>query len=58
MIVCVCRRVSDRAVGAAGEWTLKHGCAVAYTDSAANFGFQGIEGERLDPANAPAAATS
>lgn len=27
--------------------------AVAYTDSAANFGFQGIEGERLDPANAP-----
>jgi isopenicillin N synthase-like dioxygenase len=27
--------------------------AVAYTDSAANFGFQGIEGERLDPTNAP-----
>ncbi len=27
--------------------------AVGYTDSAANFGFQGIEGERLDPANAP-----
>ncbi len=26
---------------------------MAYTDSAANFGFQGIEGERLDPANAP-----
>ena len=27
--------------------------AVAYTDSTANFGFQGIEGERLDPTNAP-----
>jgi isopenicillin N synthase-like dioxygenase len=27
--------------------------AVAYTNSSANFGFQGIEGERLDPANAP-----
>ena len=27
--------------------------AVAYTDSSANFGFQGIEGERLDPASAP-----
>ena len=26
---------------------------VAYTDSSANFGFQGIEGERLDPLNAP-----
>ena len=27
--------------------------ALAYTSSAANFGFQGLEGERLDPANAP-----
>ena len=27
--------------------------SVAYTDAAANFGFQGIEGERLDPHNAP-----
>lgn len=32
---------------------LEEKTAVAYTDSAANFGFQGIEGERLDPANAP-----
>ena len=27
--------------------------SIAYTDSTANFGFQGIEGERLDPLNAP-----
>ena len=32
---------------------LEEKLAVAYTHSAANFGFQGIEGERLDPANAP-----
>lgn len=45
-----------RAFGSASRFfarPLAEKKSVAYTDSAANFGFQGIEAERLDPLNAP-----
>jgi hydroxybutyrate-dimer hydrolase len=54
------------AIGSAGEWGLKRGCAVAYTDKGTGNGVHdlqantvsGIDGRRADAARQPAAASN
>ncbi|HEX7637423.1 MAG TPA: 3-hydroxybutyrate oligomer hydrolase family protein, partial [Burkholderiaceae bacterium] len=36
------------AIGSAGEWGLKHGCAVAYTDAGKGTGYDDLHADRVD----------
>jgi hydroxybutyrate-dimer hydrolase len=36
------------AIGSAGEWGLKHGCAVAYTDAGKGTGYHDLAGDKIN----------
>jgi hydroxybutyrate-dimer hydrolase len=36
------------AIGTSGEWGLKHGCAVAYTDAGKGIGYHDLEADKVD----------
>lgn len=36
------------AIGSAGEWGLKHNCAVAYTDAGKGIGYQDLAADKID----------
>jgi hydroxybutyrate-dimer hydrolase len=41
-------RISYGAVSAAGEWALKHNCAVAYTDAGKGIGYQDLSADKVN----------